>query len=224
MADSSLTTVLASAGGDAAVSFVKKILGPAGDELSGMVADYIRIHRLGNQIRMFRRSERMLTEAGFKPNPVALKVLWPLMEGASLEEEEALATKWASLLANAATPQGNSLVEPSFADVLRQLTPLQAQILDKIYEKIDGVRLKNELYGQQPVNLYHIRAELAVEFALFERCMDNLIRLHLCTKELPNQRKTWPGGGFRGTSIVDPTLFGYDFVMACTPPQAIKAV
>lgn len=218
MADSSLTTVLASAGGDAAVSFVKKILGPAGDELSGMVADYIRIHRLGNQIKMFRRSERMLTDAGFKPNPVALKVLWPLMEGASLEEDEALSTKWASLLANAATPQGDTLVEPSFADVLRQITPLQAQILDKIYGKINGANLQDESYGRQSVSLREIRQELGVEFALFERCMDNLMRLQLCTKTPTVRFKGWPGIDFRTAGIVDPTLFGYAFVMACTPP------
>jgi len=46
----------------------------------------------------------MARDAGFQPQVVPPKVLFPLLEGASFEDNEDLHTMWAALLANAADP------------------------------------------------------------------------------------------------------------------------
>ncbi|MDF7810915.1 Abi-alpha family protein [Hymenobacter sp. YC55] len=212
----SLSTILTGAGSGIAVPFINKMLGPAADEIGLMLGERVRLFRLQNQFKLFRAAQQMLTVAGIEPKQVNLKLLLPLMEGASVEEDEVLATKWAALLANAATHQGDMLVEPSFADVLRQLTPVQAQILDELYKQVNGAHLQDEAWGRQTLNERQVREALKLEFAQFERCMDNLLRLRLCAKNTP--AKTTTLFSSNGYTTIEPTLFGYAFVTACKPP------
>ena len=63
-----------------------------------------------------------------------IKLLFPLLEGASLEENEDLHTMWAALLANAAATDDTNRVRPGFIASLRQLSPDEALILTYIYD------------------------------------------------------------------------------------------
>src|SRR5580658_3981492 len=92
----------------AAVPFtgiVKRMLGPAADELAEMWRDQIRLYRYGRQIKCVEKAEKMAKDAGFTPQAVPPKILFPLLEGASFEENEDLHDMWAALLANAASPE-----------------------------------------------------------------------------------------------------------------------
>ncbi|MEO5926269.1 MAG: Abi-alpha family protein [Bryobacteraceae bacterium] len=71
----------------------------------------------------------MAQAAGFTPKAVPPKILFPLLEGASLEEDEGLHDMWAALLTNAASPDGAEKVRPSFTEVLRQMAPDEAVLL-----------------------------------------------------------------------------------------------
>jgi hypothetical protein len=76
-----------------------------------------RIQRLGD------RAKAMLVGAGREPQGVEEKVLFPLVQAASLESDPTLAERWAALLANAADPAQKSPVQP------RQLTPMDVRVL-----------------------------------------------------------------------------------------------
>src|SRR3984957_1167260 len=82
---------------------VKRMLGPAADELAEMWRDQVRLYRYERQIECLKKAERMVEEAGFTPQAVSPKILFPLLEGASYENDEALHDMWAALLANAAS-------------------------------------------------------------------------------------------------------------------------
>src|SRR6266478_3162761 len=82
---------------------IKAILGPAADELGQRFGDRVRLYRYGRSLEMLKKAEKMATEAGFTPKAVPIKLLFPLLEGASLEEDEDLHIMWAALLANAAS-------------------------------------------------------------------------------------------------------------------------
>src|ERR1051326_7098236 len=69
---------------------LKRMLGPAADELGEMSLDQARAYRYGRQMRLLQKVERLANEAGFAPQPVPLKILFPLLEGASLEDDEKL--------------------------------------------------------------------------------------------------------------------------------------
>jgi Abortive infection alpha len=114
---------------------VKKILGPAADEIAERVRDEIRLYRYGRQLSLLKKAEQMAVQAGYTPKAVPTKLLFSLLEGASLEENEDLHDKWAALLANAANPDTEGSVRPSFADTLKLMTPEVARFLDAAFSK-----------------------------------------------------------------------------------------
>src|SRR5215469_9244286 len=100
----------------AAVPFtaiVKRMLGPAADELAEMLRDQVRLYRYERQLKCLEKAKKMAKDAGFRPQAVPPKILFPLLEGASFEEDEDMHTMWAALLANASSPE-NAEVRPGF--------------------------------------------------------------------------------------------------------------
>ncbi len=89
--------------------------------------------------RDMRRLERALAAVqklrakGLSPKAVDPSILFPLLDAASLIDNDGLKDKWDTLLANAADPTCDTAISPSLVDILRQLTPLEAQILDDMY-------------------------------------------------------------------------------------------
>jgi hypothetical protein len=82
-------------------AIVKRMLGPAADEVAEMWRDRVRMYRYERQVKLLEKVERMAQEAGYTPQAVPPKILFPLLEGASFEDNEDLHTVWAALLANA---------------------------------------------------------------------------------------------------------------------------
>src|SRR5215472_13690291 len=85
-------------------AIVKRMLGPAADEVAEMWRDQVRVYRYGRQLKLLEKAEKMARDAGFTPQPVPPKILFPLLEGASFEDNEDLHDMWAALLANASSP------------------------------------------------------------------------------------------------------------------------
>src|SRR5438128_511253 len=69
--------------------------------------------------------------AGGNPHPVPGRVLMPLLEKASLEEDHELRRRWVALLANAAIEP--AAVLPAFVAILGELSPKEARLLEHIY-------------------------------------------------------------------------------------------
>src|SRR6266567_1648626 len=100
---------------------VKRMLGPAADELAEIWRDQVRMYRYERQLKCVEKAERMAQEAGFTPQAVPPKILFPLLEGASFEENEDLHTMWAALLANAASEHDRDKVRPGFLATMKQM-------------------------------------------------------------------------------------------------------
>src|SRR6266849_3468903 len=100
-------------------AIVKRMLGPAADELAEMWRDQVRMYRYERQLKCVQKAERMAEEAGFTPQAVPPKILFPLLEGASFEEDENLHDMWSALLANAASPDSAEKVRPGFIAILK---------------------------------------------------------------------------------------------------------
>jgi hypothetical protein len=205
----------------AAVPFtaiVKKILGPAADEVSELFRDKVRLYRYGQQIKCLEKAERMAQEAGFTPQPVPPKILFPLLEGVSFEENEDLHTMWAALLANAASPESGQKTKPGLISILKQMSPEEAAFLNWIYDE-------NERRGHWPDYLEadalckgFIALGLASDLdelrkidggsrQLFESCLDALQAVQLVRSVSAGELVLY-GLTFRGR----------EFVTACRPP------
>ena len=79
-------------------AIAKRMLGPAADEVAEMMRDRVRLYRYERQLACVKKAEKMAKDAGFQPNPVPPKILFPLLEGASFEEDDGMHTMWAALL------------------------------------------------------------------------------------------------------------------------------
>jgi Abortive infection alpha len=117
---------------------VKRMLGPAADELAEMWRDRVRLYRYGRQIKCVEKAEKMAEEAGFTPSAVPPKILFPLLEGASLEDNEELHTMWAALLANASSKKG-SVIRPSFITILKNMAADEAGLLKQLNDGTEAV-------------------------------------------------------------------------------------
>jgi hypothetical protein len=176
---SAVATQVASAAVEEAKGLFGKFLGPACEEMGSLIGEHVRVFRLKNQIRILKRAKKILTAEGLEPEAVNLKTFVPLLEAGALEEDEEMAERWASLLASAATPAGKQTVEPSFIEILRQLTPLQARILDALYQHIEKSQIPDTEWNQRGILSDGLRKVLQIEFSQFLLSLDNLVRLRL---------------------------------------------
>jgi hypothetical protein len=117
---------------------VKRVAGPLADEIGESLAVLARPYRIMLSVKMFQKTQRMLKEAGITPQAVPPRLFLPILEGASIQDDDDLHTRWSALLANAATSQG--LVHPSYIEILKQLTPEDAQLLDRLYDSCKAKR------------------------------------------------------------------------------------
>lgn len=85
--------------------------------------------------RLLNDASELLRAEGVEPQPVPGRHLWPILEKGSIEDEsDTLRRGFARLLASAGHPTRSRLVIPAFASVLSEMSPLDAQIIEKIFE------------------------------------------------------------------------------------------
>jgi Abortive infection alpha len=188
--------------------FMGTVMGSPGLELGELVTDQIRAWRFKRGIKYVQRAMKQLEDAGMNPKAVPMRTLAPLMDGGTLEDDEEMGARWASLLANAAS--GEREVPPSFASVLRDLEPEQARILDHVYQTMMQIapELRKQNLGMARMGIV---AELGLSNETLEYHLDNLIRLRLVRR---------PSGVIDDElEMVTLSEFGRAFVRACRPPS-----
>jgi hypothetical protein len=112
-----------------------RLFGPAADEAGLMLNDHVRVFRAKRQLRLYLRTAEKLEEAGITPQQVPLKLLFPIVENASIEESDELQDRWANLLARASDPKEADLVELSFPTILRELSSRDVKFLDELFKE-----------------------------------------------------------------------------------------
>lgn len=177
---------------------------------------YVRWER---QARLMHRAQEFLEASGLEnpTRPVPLKLAIPLIQGASLEEDDQLQDRWAALLVNSANAEFQTEIRRSFVAILEQLTALDVRLLDILYA----------LPFEQSQHAGIVTAELPVAAYLAEEhehefrqpsedvvlSLSNLARLGCLRPE------TTMGGG-EIYERVNPTISGRAFVQACRVPGA----
>jgi hypothetical protein len=172
----------------------------------------------------------------------------PVLEAASIEDNETLQSRWAALLANASDPQKDSFVLASFVEVLRQLTPEQAVFLDSILERVTmngrlkphitqaGIKLGNFNDLLQLSGRDKSQQEIFTDEDFRERVVltvDDLVRLGIVNRVLFDEETLRRIGSqatkirsqndlqqlFRADTGFYLTPFGFAFLQVCTAPQ-----
>jgi hypothetical protein len=75
---------------------VKRIAGPLADEIGDSLALLVRPYRIMLSVKMFQKTQRMLKEAGITPHAIPRRLFLPILDNASIQDDEDLHTRWAA--------------------------------------------------------------------------------------------------------------------------------
>src|SRR6266849_6281913 len=115
--------------------FIARYVSGSLEQAMGIFEDKLKYLRWERQLRLMECATQLLAERGLSEptRPVPLQFAIPLLQGASLEENDELQDRWVALLVNAADAATHVEVRRAFVSMLEDLTPLDALVLDKIY-------------------------------------------------------------------------------------------
>jgi hypothetical protein len=201
--------------------FAAQITGTGRKEVGGWFADHIRLRRFKSQLKILGKAQEYAEKAGFDPEVVNMNVLVPLLEAGSLEEDEAMADRWAALLANASSNKSDAPgVPPSFPEVLRQLAPKDAAVLDAIFDVV--IQFSRNEWVHRGAIAQQVQDVFSLDDYSFAVTKQNLIRLGLCAA--PASGLDFTDGNHLypvvNAEIICLTEFGHAFVTACRAPAA----
>lgn len=213
-----------------AQDFLKRVLGPIGDEAGRAIAHPLREWnekrvRLGMQT--LESAAAMLDEAGRSASPVPGRVLFPLLQAASIKEHEQLRRMWVTLLANSADSARRADMLPAFVSILKELSPVEAAVLEGVYwEELDGEHRVTYLpdtasarFNPDTMKVFvgadsKSLREVALPFKNYRVMTDNLARLGLVEVEYSGTAygTTFSTRVYSGLKL---TALGHQFVRAC---------
>lgn len=192
--------------------FISKYAGSPLEQAIGIFDDKLKYLRWERQIRLMERANKFLADRGL-PLPtrkVPLQIAIPLIQSGSLEEDDSLQDRWASLLVNAGDASLSTEVRRAFISILEDLSPLDAVLLEKIYDitvvqgdyaEVWTTFLPDRITETKP-EMENLRPPANVEVSL-----GNLARLGLITTAM-----VW--GGLAIFSCVHRTVLGREFLKA----------
>ncbi|MFL5762948.1 MAG: Abi-alpha family protein [Bacteroidia bacterium] len=121
---------------DKSEALLKTLFGPSFNEAGEMIADQVRLRRFTNQIKIFSKAVGKLEQNKIDPNKVNLKVLAPLIEYSSLEEEDSLQDKWSNLIAHILGGDKDIVFQQNCISILNKLSSSEAKLLDELHERL----------------------------------------------------------------------------------------
>lgn len=194
-------------------SFFNSIIPDFVRDAGGILSDNVRFWRWQNQVSIVKKVKEKIEQSGLPKKQIPLKVLIPILEHSSLEEDSDLQDKWANMLANAIS--GNKEISPNYVAILSELSSVEVGLLDKLHDEaskiIDYDKRKDLQFGRE--NICKI---LGIEVASADLIIENLIRLGLC--QSPAGSGISVGDykfALRTTAIFEMTSLGYEFVSSC---------
>ncbi len=178
--------------------FFSRIMGESIDATCGMLADTLKYKRLERQIKLVEKAESLINEKDLSNRsvPISAKLVLPIFQNASLEEDDLLHDLYAKLLVTAIDPEVQTR-RTAFAEIIRQLEPLDVNLLQAmyaVYEVEERLYKQRQKERQKKYKLYYkgsrppsgtsisrrdILQKLTVNESDYWESIDNLCRLGL---------------------------------------------
>lgn len=221
--DASVSTALATV-----QPLLNRLLGPATEEIGLLLGESVRAWRLERSVKLLARVQRTLLDAGIDPQQVPMKTFVPLLEGATVEQDDDLFERWAALLANAAAGESGAPVHPIYVSILSRLQPLDAKILRLYYDNLiknfsgfsaqpmmwPGARVS--ISANKLVNFYKLPGGEAFE-SLYTLASLGLLVREPADQDQSRSASLWLEDKFQLSPM------GYRFIQACEPPKRAAA-
>jgi len=132
-----------------AKNFVDKLVMPTIEESGLLVKDQITMWRFKNQIKMLNKAQEYCLKHNINPKKISLKVLSPLLDYSSLEEDDFLTDKYAILLSNLVDSEQN-IQNHVFPYIISQISKKEFQIIEYAYnekhERTNKIKIEIDEY------------------------------------------------------------------------------
>jgi len=128
--------------------FISKVFGTVPSDIIGVIGgDWLHHIRIRNAAKLAKRTEEILRERGIleKTEPMSPSVALPLLHAAQDETREQLREMWSRMLANGMDPIRSKSVRRSIIDTVKQLDPLDAMILQMVFNNTEIKDLPKQL-------------------------------------------------------------------------------
>jgi len=178
-------------------------------EATGWLGDMIRYRREAHLAKVLMKAAEKVKESGLPAHAVRDKLLRAVVEDGSMEDDEGMQERWATLLANAATDNGDK-IKLAYPKILADLEPKEALLLERLWEKTPNPAEEPfETVGYETTNDLVDIPELY-----------NLDRLGVLrwVRSMPTTLDSISDAGatLQGVQL---TELGWEFVKACNPPS-----
>jgi hypothetical protein len=148
-------------------------------EVSGMITDKLRFIRWRRLVGLADEVNKILSEKGVRETRgVPPKLALPIFEESSLEDDPSLQYLWNHLLANAMDPKFNGELRYGFIDIIKNITGIEASILNNFYEILKGSDKTIDISKITKVTLTHqqIMKMVGVDRINYQVSIYNLMR------------------------------------------------
>ena len=159
--------------------FFGRVFGDTIADGAGIIGDRLKYHRFNNAIALHQNAVKNLEKKGVDPtnyNTIAAKIGIPLIENATLEDNDELSTLWANLLTNALDPNFSGDISIMHVSLLKEMMPVDVKILHIIYNEKQHSFLKSKLDDVR-FSRARIAESLKTDIDKIEISLLNLMRL-----------------------------------------------
>ena len=198
---------------EVAKSLFEKLIYPATEEVGEAIKDQFTFWRGKRKVNLLIKSHEFLKSKGLEAKHIPAKLLYPILELGSLEDDDALQIKWSSMLANAV--KDPTKVKQSYPEILKQLGSMEVQILDSFY---NGYVISDENNKKQ-MKLFMEKVSTVFQITPNETeiIADNFLRLNLF--QFPSSDGGMTIGDspvlVRNKKYLEITALGIDFIQSC---------
>lgn len=205
--------------------FVAKVLGEPIETAAGILGDKLKFMRWERQNRLVDRVNEINHQRGIegKEIPVPPKLAIPIIENASLEENDLLQDLWAKLISSAQSKESSSSVRSAFIDIIKQLEVIDVLLLSAMFDGYVNAVGKESIHSQSPSRIafskQNIMSALKINDQTYEDAVDNLMRVRCIRSEVKVMGGISMGGESatidKGYDSLCLTSLGVRFVIAC---------
>lgn len=164
--------------------FLAKVTREPVEAVTGILTDRLRFMRWERQVRLVDRSREIMLERGIgeECRPVPPKIALPIVENASVEDNDELQDLWANLLVSALDPNRPDSIRIAFIDILKQLEVVDVHVLNRAYlrtiernEKTErewkAKNIESRNLKDEPIRYGTPHENLSMDWASQTRCM-----------------------------------------------------
>jgi len=128
-------------------NLAERAVGPSFDELGMTLREWFvewKRERAGRAAQIVLDATASIHRRGLTPQTVPGRIIWPILERGSLEEEPDLYRRWVASLASAGTKPDD--FSHAFTNILAALSPREAAILDFIRDTTEQFEIMSIMH------------------------------------------------------------------------------